>query len=200
METGKYYKKNSKRLEEVEEAIWAAAIEKCRVHIYMRINGKTRTGAHTHTRLGMDPFDYYLTYAYEAIIFGTWDWKEKYSLSEQMIRIIESTISTEVEKVSTKKAASNKVISSASSDFWFASDSEEIGPDMVKEILHNKKVSVIEELIKGNGDFESFWECVKDGMKTRQIAEFMDKVPKQVYKIQEQFVKKIKESQYFEDL
>lgn len=71
---------------------------------------------------------------------------------------------------------------------------------MVKEILYNKKVSVIEESIKGDEDFESFWECVKDGMKALQIAEFMDKMPKQVYKIQERFVKKIKESSYFEDL
>ena len=200
MDTGKYYKRNSKRLEEVEEMVWAAAIEKCRVHICMRINGRTKTGAHTDTRLGTDPFDYYLTYAYDALIFGTWEWKEEYSLSQQMIRIIESTISTEVAKVKTKKASANKVISSDSIDFWFAVDSEDTGPDMVKEILHNKKVSVIEEAIKGDEDFESFWECVKDGMKAPQIAEFMDKITKQVYKIQERFVKKIKESPYFEDL
>lgn len=200
MDTGKHYKKNNKRLEKVEEAVWAAAIEKCRVHICMRINGRTKTGAHTDTRLGMDPFDYYVTYAYDALIFGTWEWKEEYSLSEQMIRIIESTISTEVDKVKTKKAAGNKVVSSDSSEFWFTTDLEETEPDMVKEILHNKKVSVIEESIKGNEDFESFWECVKDGMKAPQIAEFMEKTRKQVYKIQERFVKKIKESPYFEDL
>lgn len=200
METGKHHKKNSKKLAVVEDAVWAAAIEKCRIHISMRINGRTKTGAHTDVRLGMDPFDYYLTYAYDALIFGTWEWKDEYTLSQQMIRIIESTISTEVEKVKTKKAAANKIVSSDSSDFWFVTESEDPKPDMVKEILHNKKVSVIENSIKGNEDFESFWECVKDGMKTPQIAEFMEKIPNQVYKIQERFVKKIKESSYFEDL
>jgi len=200
LETGKHYKKNSKRLAEVEETVWAAAIEKCRVHVHFRINGRTKIGAHTDTRLGMDPYDYYLTYAYDALIFGAWEWKEEYSLSEQMIRIIESTISTEVDKLKTKKAAANKTVSSFSSDFWFAADSEEEDPGMVEEILNNKKVSVIEESIKGNEDFESFWECVKDGMRPQQIAEFMEKMPKQIYKIQERFVKKIKESTYFEDL
>lgn len=147
----------------------------------------------------MDPFDYYLTYAYDALILGTWEWKDDYSLSQQMIRIIDSTISTEVDKVKTIKATASKIVSSDSSDFWFA-DSEDTEPDMVKEILHNKKVSVIEESVKGDENFEIFWECVKDGMKTAQIAEFMEKTPKQVYKIQERFVRKIKESPYFEDL
>jgi len=147
----------------------------------------------------MDPFDYYLTYAYDALILGTWEWKDDYSLSQQMIRIIDSTISTEVDKVKTKKATASKIVSSDSSDFWFA-DSEDTEPDMVKEILHNKKVSVIEESVKGDENFEIFWECVKDGMKTAQIAEFMEKTPKQVYKIQERFVRRIKESPYFEDL
>jgi hypothetical protein len=200
LETGKHYKKNSKKLAVVEDAVWAAAIEKCRIHICLRIRGRTITGAHTDARLGMDPYDYYLTYAYDSLIFGTWEWKDDYTLSEQMIRIIESTVSTEVDKVKTKKASANKVLSSDSNDFWFAAHAEDIEPDMVREILHNKKVSVIEELIKGNEDFENFWECVKDGMKTPQIAEFMEKTPRQVYKIQERFVKKIKESLYFEDL
>lgn len=200
METGKHHKKNNKKLATVEEAVWAAAIEKCRIHIGIRIKGRTKSGAHTDVRLGMDPYDYYLTYAYDALIFGTWEWKDDYTLSEQMIRIIDSTISTEVDKVKTKKATVNKVLSSDSIDFWFVGDSEDVEPDMVKEILHNKKVCVIEELIKGNEDFENFWECVKDGMKAQQIAEFMEKTPRQIYKIQERFVKKIKESQYFEDL
>ena len=144
LETGKYYKKNSRRLEEVQDAVWAAAIEKCRVHICMRIGGRTKTGAHTATRLGMDPVEYYLTYAYDALIFGTWEWKEDYSLSQQMIRIIESTISTEVEKVKTKKAAGNTVVSTDPNDFWFAADSEDAVPDMIKEILDTSRLSKVE--------------------------------------------------------
>jgi hypothetical protein len=200
LELGKHHKKNNKKLAEVEEAVWAAAIDKCRVHICMRIRGRTLKGAHTDARLGMDPFDYYLSFAYDALIFGKWEWKDDYTLSEQMIRIIESTLDTEVEKTKTKKASANKVLSIDSDDFWFAAAAEDIEPDMVREILYNKKVSVIEESIKGNDDLENFWECVKDGMKPQQIAEFMEKTPRQIYKIQERLVKKIKESQYFEDL
>lgn len=145
-------------------------------------------------------FDYYLTFAYDALIFGKWEWKDDYTLSEQMIRIIESTLDTEVEKTKTKKASVNKVLSIDSEDFWFAAASEDTEPDMVREILYNKKINVVEETIKGNEDLENFWECVKDGMKPQQIAEFMEKTPRQIYKFQERLVKKIKESQYFEYL
>lgn len=200
MEIGKYYKRNQVKLEVVDDATWAAAIEKCRYHINGRIYGRTNKGAHTGVRLGMDPYDYYLTYAYESIILGTWEWKDEYTLSQQLIRIADSTISTEVEKVKTKKSSGNKVILSDSIDSWFADDQGDSETDNIQEILDNKKISVIEECIKGNHDFESFWECIKEGMRAKEIADFMEKSPKQVYKIQERFVKKIKESTYFDEL
>lgn len=199
MSHGKFFINNKNKLETVEESQWAAAIEKCRRHIELRIKYKTKTGAHSEARLGMDPYDYYISFAYDSIIFGIWEWKDKYTLSQQMIRIADSTMSTEVEKVKTKKALEHKILSMDSVDMFFIQDPDEGQPDFATEILFNKRVTVIEELISGNEDLEIFWECVKDGMKAAQVAEFMERTPKQIYKIQERFVKKIKESSYFED-
>jgi hypothetical protein len=126
--------------------------------------------------------------------------EDRYTLSQEMIRIADSTISTEVEKVQTQKAKKSKVVSINEDDMFFLEDTDAGQPDMVEEILFNKRVSIIEELIKDNDEMRNFWECVKEGMKAKGIAEFMEKTPKQIYKIQERFVKKIKESTYFEDL
>lgn len=200
MKKGEHFKKNQQKLEDVTDLQWATAIEKCRVQIDSRIKYRTERGAHSEARLGMDPYDYYLSYAYDAILLGNWEWKDEYTLSQQMIRIADSTMSTEVEKVKTKRAKERKVVSMDGDDMFFVDDPDAGQPDMVREILFNKKISVIEELIKGNEEMENFWECVKDGMKTTHIADYMEKTPRQIYKIQERFVRKIKESHYFEDL
>lgn len=157
-------------------------------------------GAHTAARLGEDPLDYYISYAFEAILSGDWEWKAEHSLSEQMIRIADSTISTEVEKMHTKKAATEKVkmVDADPAELFYLQDQIEFEIDKVREIVINKQIQVIEEAIAGDDDLELFWECVKEGMKSREIAGFMEKTPRQLSKLREKFIKKIKTSPYFE--
>lgn len=202
METGKYFEKNHKKLDSVAdiEYQWAIALEKCREHIQIRLKRRTTYGAHTAERLGEDPYDYYAAYAYEAILSGRWEWKDSHTLSEQMILVADSTISTEVEKMESKKEKNNgtKLAYDDIVTLFYGQDILPDKLDMVKEILINKQVSIIEETIKNNDDFENLWECIKDGMKRTEIAAFMEKTPKQLDKIRERFIKKIKESPYFE--
>jgi hypothetical protein len=202
LETGKYFEKNQKRLDSLPdiEREWAIALEKCRKHILFRIKKKTMYGAHTNQRLGEPPEDYYSFYAYDALLSGRWDWKDRYSLSEQLIVIVDSTISTEVEKMDTIKAQENQIkVIHGDMDASFYDEVEESSEvDQAREILFTKQVSVVEELIKGDSDLEYFWECVKEGMKRVEIAVFMEKTPKQLDKVRERFIKKIKESPYFE--
>lgn len=202
METGKYFEKNHKRLDSVIdiEHQWAIALDKCREHIQIRLKRRTTYGAHTAERLGENPCDYYTSYAYEAILSGRWEWKDNHTLSEQLILVADSTISTEVEKMESKKEKNNtvKLAYDDAVTLFYDQDTLPDKIDMVKEILINKQISIIEETIKGNNDFENFWECVKDGMKRTEIATFMEKTPKQVDKVRERFIKKIKESPYFE--
>jgi hypothetical protein len=202
LETGKYFEKNQKRLDSLPylEKEWAVALEKCRKHIQFRIKKRTMYGAHTKQRLGEPPEDYYSFYAYDAILSGRWDWKDRYTLSEQLIVIVDSTISTEVEKMDTIKAQENKikVIHGDMDVFFYDRDEDKTEVDAAREILFAKQVSVVEELIKGDTDLEYFWEGIKEGMKRVDIAAFMDKTPKQLDKVRERFIKKIKDSPYFE--
>ena len=200
METGKYFESNHKKLQSIPDVDhqWAVAIDKCRDHVRFRLKKRTLYGAHTNERLGMNPLDYYLCYAYDAILSGNWEWKNKYSLSEQMVVIVESTLSTEVEKTKTTKAIQNKTVSGDDDDLFYKMEDVSTEVDMAHEILFETQVSVIEEEIKGDGDLEILWDCVKEGMKRADIAEFMEKTPKQFDKLRERFIMKIKNSSFFE--
>ena len=199
METGKYFESNHKKLQSIPdiEHQWAAAIYKCREHIRLRLKKKTLYGAHTEERLGMDPFDYYLDYAYSAILSGNWEWKTKFSLSEQMITIVESTLNTEVEKTKTAKAKENKTVLVDVELFYNMEDCP-TEVDMTREILFEKQISVIEDAIKGDSDLVFLWDCIKEGMKRVEIAELMEKTPKQFDKVRERLINKIKNSPFFE--
>ena len=202
METGIHFEPNQKRLAALEDRDqqWTAALVKCREHIRLRLKKRTTFGAHTAGRLGEDPVNYYVSYAYDAILSGDWEWKDEHTLSEQMIRIADSTISTEVEKMGTKKAATEKVkiVSTDTDELCYEQDPIEGEMDTVREIVINKQIAVIEEAIAGDEDLEFFWECVKEGKKPREIATLMEKTAKQLSKLREKFIKKIKTSPYFE--
>lgn len=182
------------------ESEWALALKKCQKHIVYKIGKRTIYGAHTVARLGVDPIDYYTHYAYDAILSGRWEWKDGNTLSHQLILIIDSTISTEVEKTKTDKAVDEPQMISfdnSESQFYELVDSS-YQLDAAKEALLNVQINVIEDGIKGDEDLEFFWECIKEGMKRSDIAAFMEKTTKQVDKIREKFVKKIKASSYFQ--
>jgi hypothetical protein len=202
VEPGKYFEKNHKKLDSIPdiEQLWAAALDKCRDHIKLRLKRRVTFGAHTESRLGENPIDYYLSYAYKAILSGDWEWKDSHSLSEQMVLIADSTISTEVEKMDTKKAQENllKFTYDDPDTLFYHQDPLPDKFEMVKEILINKQISVLEEAISGDEELELFWECVKDGMKRAEIAAFMEKKPKQVDKLKERLIKKVTTSPYFE--
>ena len=199
METGKHFIKNQKKLEALTDCVaqWAAALDKCREHIRVRLKRRTTFGAHTEARLGEDPYTYYISYAYDAILSGRWEWKDGHTLSEQMILIADSTISTEVEKVQTKKEGEKKVVYDDRETMFYEQDIPGES-DMVREIVINKQVSTIEETIQGDEDLEHFWECVKEGMKRTEIATYMEISPKQQDKLRERFINKIRKSPYFE--
>lgn len=199
LETGKFFEKNHKRLDSLanNELEWALALKKCQKHIIYKIGKKTLYGAHTVARLGVDPIEYYINYAYDAILSGRWEWKESNSLSDQLILIADSTISTEVEKTKTGKATYEPHLVNLDLTFYDLVDPS-YQLDASKEVLFNAQIKVVEECIKGDEDLEIFWECTKDGMKRVDIAEFMEKTTKQVDKIREKFVKKIKASSYFQ--
>jgi len=190
MVLGKYYEKNQNRIALVDEANWKVALKKCKEHIRWKLKQKTHSGAHSASRLGADPIEHYLGIAYEKILFGEWEWKKEYTLVEQMIRIIDSYISTEVEKKKTKKEESLKVdYFDIENEFYNLVDP----PDSLKEeALYAEKLQKIENAVKGDSQLELFLDSVKEGLKRADIAELLDLRPRQLDKLRERLFRKVR--------
>jgi hypothetical protein len=200
LETGKYFDHNQKKLDSVSEGQWAAALKKCRDHIILRLKKRTLFGAHTLARLGEEAEQYYTAYAFEAILAGTWQWKDEYTLSEQMVRIADSTISTEVEKMESKREKEKPVFVAYDDieTMIYEQDVPDAEISITDKVILEQKILFIEENIKGIEEFEYYWECIKEGMKPADIAAFMNIAHTQLYKLRDRFVRKIKSVPYFE--
>jgi hypothetical protein len=190
MELGEYYKQNQNRIALLNEGNWKVAIKKCKDHIRWKLKQKTLSGAHSASRLGADPIEHYLGIAYEKILLGEWEWKKEYTLVEQMIRIIDSYISAEVEKRKTKKEESLKVdYIDIENEFYDLVDP----PDSLQEeAFYAEKLQKIENAIKGDSQLELFLDSVKEGMKRADIAELLDLRPRQLDKVRERLLRKVR--------
>jgi hypothetical protein len=200
METGKYYKQNQLLLDSVNESEWIVALDKCREHVKLRIGKNLLFGAHNEQRLGSDPIDYYVSYAYNAIINGSWEWKKGHSLTEQMIRIADSTISTEVEKVGTKKYKESRIVLKNIDDLFYTDDEPVDDSNLELKEKLEVRIKKIEQIIDPDEKLKDFWECIKAGMKPNEIADLMDLTPKQLYKLRERFTQRIQISPLFKEL
>lgn len=189
MELGDYYKQNQKRIVSINETDWKVALIKCKDHIKWKLRQKTLSGAHSSSRLGVDPVNHYLGISYEKILSGDWEWKEEYSLSEQMIRIADSYISTEVEKEKSKKGKSFQLMyRDIDKEFY---DLVDPPTSSEEEVLHISRLQQVEHAIQGDYQLELFMEAVKEGMKRSEIAVLLDISPRQLDKVRERLLRKV---------
>lgn len=190
MELGEYYKKNHGRIASLSEADWKVALKKCKDHVKWKLRQKTLSGAHSASRLGTEPVDHYLGISYEKILAGEWEWKDEYSLTEQMIRIVDSYINTEVEKKKTQKENSFKTVyKDTEFEFYDLADP----PDSTdEEAIFTERLKQIEEAICGDLQLELFMEAVKEGMKRSDIAGMLDLHPRQLDKVKERLMRKVR--------
>jgi hypothetical protein len=195
-EPGKYYDANLHKLDGLTDPQFKAALHKCRIHLRIKLKQRSTFGAHTVRRLGEDPIDYYTQYGYNAIVSGNWLWKDGRTLGQQMIRIIDSTMSTEVDKFRTGKEP--EVIDQESNEDFYADDPLPDAFEFTKEVLINKQVDVLEEAIKGDDELEMYWECIKAKMKRVEIAAFMEITVKKQDKLREKLIDMVRQSPYFE--
>lgn len=192
MQIGVYYKKNQKRIASLDDADWKVALKKCKEHIKWKLKQKTLSGAHSASRLGAEPVEHYLGIAYEKILLGEWEWKDNYSLIEQMIRIVDSCISTEVEKRESKKEKSIKICYNDNDEEFY--DIAE-PPDLEEEKVFEGRLQQIEQAIQGDSQLELFMEAVKEGMKRSDIAAMLDIQSRQLDKVREKLIRKVKSYQ-----
>jgi hypothetical protein len=170
VERGKHLEHNLKKLESVSTTEWTKALKKCRTHVVTRLRKRTLFGAHTEERLGMDPVDYYVSFAYDAILDGHWEWKDGRTLEEQIVRIADNRIGKEVEKYKTEQDGQFSMAGDDIDEIFYSDDLPPEKSTPIQEAVFSKKISIIEEAVKGDENLEMFWECVKEGMKRDAIA------------------------------
>jgi len=192
MKLGQHYKSNSKKLKSVTIEQWAVVLKKCQEHVKLRTKQRTLFGAHSEKNLGEAPIHYYTSYAYEAIISGHWKWQDRFDLAIQMIRIINSRMSAEVEKVRTAKTEELKItyMDIESDLYMIGVNNHNFSDEESQKFIY--QVEQVENAINGTPDLEFFWEGIKEGKKRAEIAELMDIKPKQLDKVKERFIRTVR--------
>jgi hypothetical protein len=189
MQIGQYFKSNQKKIAKLKDIDWRVALKKCKEHIRYRLFQKTLYGAHTSSNLGKDPFDYYLEIACDKILLGDWEWQDKFDLSEQLIRIINSYISKEVEKYTNNKEDAIKY-SNLEEEFYKVPYEE---TDLIQENEYEARLNIIEQAVHGDVELELLWEAIKEGKKRIEIAELLEVDVRRVDKLREKLAAKVKQ-------
>ena len=93
-----------KQLNAISDNEWVDVIDKLTTYVHFKLKGRTIFGAHSEQNLGINPVEYYVDDAIGKLFSLEWKWQfEKYSLLEQLQRVVGSMISTNVEKFKAKK-------------------------------------------------------------------------------------------------
>lgn len=91
-------------LNSIADREWLDVVDKLTTYVHFKLKGRTLFGAHSEQNLGGNPVDYYIDEAIGKLFSLEWKWQfDKYSLLEQLQRVVGSMISTNVEKFKTKK-------------------------------------------------------------------------------------------------
>lgn len=189
MEVGEYYEANHTKIATLSDKDWRVALAKCKKHIRWRLRQRTLFGAHSPSNLGADPIDYYLGIAYEKILAGKWEWKEEYSLSEQMIRIANKFISDEVVKFKSEKGQSFKLVyKDIEEEFYGLANA----PPEIDEAEYEEKLRTIEAAVAEDSQLSIMVEALKEGHKRSDIAALLDIQPRQLDKLKEKLERKVK--------
>jgi len=109
-----------------------------------------------------------------------------------MIRIINSRITTEVEKTKTEKASKLDIeYKDIETELYFVGD-EPKNATIEEKLELEKRITSIEVAVKGDENLEFLWEGVKEKKKRAEIAALMDLQPKQLDKLKERFIRTVR--------
>lgn len=190
MKLGKYYQRNRKKTDQLTDSDWKVALKKCKEHLKWKLQQKTLSGVHGSSNLGIDAVDYYLGMAFEKILNGTWEWKDSYTLGQQMIRIADSSISTSVEKAKTDKYEALQVkYVDVEQEFYDLAEP----PDEDCEQEFSKRLKNIEDAIVGDLQLEIMYEAIKEGNKRVEIAQILELDVRQFDKLREKLIRRVKQ-------
>lgn len=192
MSIGHYYYSNQKKFATLKENDWIVVLSKCKKHIRLKLKQKTLSGAHAASNVGADPVDHYLSMAYTKLLEGEWEWKTEFSFFEQMLRMIDSFISKQVEKQQTEKAKALRLEYTNVIDEFYIADQDEF--DAEENKTYEAQAKALQDAAKGDPELEIIYDAICEGMKRADIAELLDKTPKQFDKLKEKLINKVRKA------
>lgn len=183
------YMKNEeklKRLTEISHEEWAKIVKDLSKFVQAKLFAKTLYGAHSEKELGVNPIEYYVDESI-AKIYETWEWKEEYSLLEQLKRIAGSLISENVRKY---KANSQTTISIDSEDLFDRLSN--IEDESYSEDDDKLFCQILEKAAKGDVELELYVLAIHECSSYDEIEQVLGIDKATAYAQQRKLVKKIK--------
>lgn len=170
-------------LDKISDKEWEEVCTRCKFFLKKKLFNKTSFGAHSEKELGVPAIDYYFEEAVSKIFAFEWEWQfEKYTIVKQIMRIAGSLISKNVDKY--RRKAENGLVETEYTDEMAYDLFDEVYDASVDELL-----DCIERIVKEGDDFlQMHWESIKEGLKSSQIAEIIEKPVNYVYRQNEKLI------------
>ena len=170
------------RLTSITNEEWIVTSKKCYNFLQYRLKGKTGWGVHSETNLGISVFDYYFVAAVEKLYEGAWTWQfEKFNIIEQIITIMNSMISANVDKAT--NIYKRTIVIEYDSDKVYTC--KEIDIDDVNEEEYDVKIQLIKNAIQNDSEMKTYFSLVQEGYSSKEISQQMGVPISKVYKFTE---------------
>lgn len=195
MKLGPYYHRNQQKLALITSSQWEEALAKSIRYIELKLRRKTLYGAHAGSRLGAEAVDHYVSFAYEKIISGDWDFKDNRDIAEQMIRIIGSAISKAVKHSKTDKAEAYKVEYVPIEHEFYEREIESGEQTAIYEKMYELMVDGVDQAVDDDIELAIIWDAIKEGKTRSDVAALLDKDPRQFDKLRDKLITMVKKQQ-----
>ncbi|MBQ9293937.1 MAG: hypothetical protein IJ219_03305 [Bacteroidaceae bacterium] len=176
--------KQLEKLDRVTEAEWREALSALTAWIAWRLRGKTSYGAHSEEELGMPAADYYIGEAVMRLFECRWEWQDRFSLKDQLIRMVGSLIDTQLKayqlKVEEGRCSTGEVDASTLSD---SLPDDDYTLDVAYEIAQAK--------VKGDNELESFLDAIRTFNDFKAISSHLNITIDQVYNLQKRLMRRL---------
>ena len=182
--------RTKKKLIKLKDDDWLIAMKKCDALIKHRVGRRTKTGCHSEEYLGEPAFDYYFNQAIDKLYSGTWEWKDEYSFSEQICRIVGSIISENVRKYKMKPEKKEVLFNDIA--YYFGVDFNEDAKVEEREEIYEIQLNTIAQAIDGNSDMETLLIHIMDKKTNDEICEVTNWKKEKLYKLTNKMKNKTK--------
>lgn len=173
-------------LNAISDSDWLDVIDKLTTYVHFKLKGRTLFGAHSEQNLGGNPVDYYVDEAIGKLFSLEWKWQyDKYSLLEQLQRIVGSMLSTNVEKFKAKK----ENVTLMEEQKLISMEKSEINDEEVEyyEIFKH----ALEECSKDDDDLQLYVMALDECVTFDEMVEAMGFEKKKLYVLQKKMTRRV---------